>query len=40
MEVDERTAKWTSEHKGKRYYFCSPGCKKKFDAAPEKYIKK
>ena len=39
MEVDEKTAKWISEYKGKTYYFCAPGCKKKFDAAPEKYTK-
>jgi YHS domain-containing protein len=39
MEVDEKTAKWRSEYKGKTYYFCAPGCKKRFDATPEKYIK-
>jgi len=38
MTVDEKTAKWTSEIKGKKYYFCAPGCKKTFDEAPEKYI--
>jgi len=32
MTVDEKTAKLTSECKGKKYYFCAPGCKKKFDA--------
>ena len=39
MEVDEKTAKWKSAHKGKTYYFCAPGCKKKFDSDPEKYSK-
>jgi YHS domain-containing protein len=39
MQVDEKTAKWKSEHKGKTYYFCSPICKQKFDGSPEKYIK-
>ncbi len=39
MEVDEATAQWTSEYKGKTYYFCSPGCKRAFDANPEKYLK-
>ena len=34
MTVDEKTAKFTSEYKGKKYYFCAPGCKKKFDADP------
>ncbi len=37
MTVDEKTAKFTSEYKGKKYYFCAPGCKKKFDTEPEKY---
>lgn len=39
MEVEEKSAKWTSEYKGKKYFFCAPGCKKKFDANPEKYAK-
>ena len=39
MEVDEKTAKWRSEYKGKAYYFCAPMCKQKFDRNPEKYIK-
>ena len=38
MQVDESNAKWKSEHKGKTYYFCAPGCKTAFDADPEKYI--
>ena len=38
MEIDEKTAKWKSEYKGKTYYFCAPGCKKTFDKEPEKYI--
>lgn len=38
MEVDENTAKWKSEYKGKTYYFCAPGCKATFEAEPEKYI--
>jgi YHS domain-containing protein len=29
-----------SEYKGKTYYFCCPACKPKFDADPEKYLKK
>jgi YHS domain-containing protein len=37
MEVDEKTAKFISVFKGKKYYFCAPGCKKKFDEHPEKY---
>lgn len=39
MEVDEKTAQYTSEHKGKTYYFCAPGCKKAFETDPQKYLK-
>ncbi len=38
MSVDEKTAKWKSEVRGKTYYFCAPGCKATFDKSPEKYI--
>lgn len=38
MEVEESTAKWTSEYKGQTYYFCAPGCKVSFDEDPEKYL--
>jgi YHS domain-containing protein len=38
MTVDEKTAKWVSEHKGQKYYFCAPGCKKAFDLNPEEWI--
>lgn len=38
MTVDEKKATAKSEYKGKTYYFCAPGCKRAFDANPEKYI--
>lgn len=38
MEIDEKTAKWKTEHNGKTYYFCGPMCKMEFDENPEKYI--
>ncbi|MGA1821625.1 MAG: heavy metal translocating P-type ATPase [Thermoplasmatota archaeon] len=38
MTVDEKTAKWTSEHLGRKYYFCAPGCKHMFDKDPDKWI--
>jgi len=38
MEVDEKAPADTSEYKGKTYYFCAPGCKRAFDADPEKYL--
>jgi len=38
MKVDEKKAAATSEYKGKKYYFCAPGCKRAFDQNPEKYV--
>jgi len=38
MEVDEKTAKFKSEYKGKTYYFCAPGCQKAFVENPEEYV--
>ncbi len=29
-----------TEYKGKKVYFCCPGCKDKFEKEPEKYITK
>jgi YHS domain-containing protein len=40
MQVDEKKAPATSEYKGKKYYFCSLGCKRAFDQNPEKYLGK
>jgi len=39
MDVKESEAAGTSVYRGKTYYFCAPGCKKKFDEHPEVYIK-
>ncbi len=39
MEVDEKKAAAKSEHMGKTYYFCAPGCKHAFDENPQKYLK-
>jgi YHS domain-containing protein len=39
MEVETATAQWKFEYKGKTYYFCAPGCKRSFEADPEKYLK-
>lgn len=38
MSVDTETAQYTSDYKGKRYYFCSPGCKSDFENDPEHYL--
>ena len=37
MEVDEKKAAAKSQHMGKTYYFCAPGCKNAFDTNPGKY---
>ncbi len=38
MTVDEKTAKFKTSYQGKTYYFCAPGCKKAFEANPQKYL--
>jgi YHS domain-containing protein len=38
MQVKEKEAKWSAEHDGKTYYFCSPGCLKAFENSPEQYL--
>ncbi|HEX9743630.1 MAG TPA: heavy metal translocating P-type ATPase, partial [Nitrospiraceae bacterium] len=35
MTVDERKAPATAVHGGTTYYFCAPGCKRRFEADPE-----
>jgi len=39
MQVDENTAQYKTEYNGNTYYFCASGCKKIFEAEPEKYLK-
>ncbi|MBV9123564.1 MAG: heavy metal translocating P-type ATPase [Planctomycetes bacterium] len=38
MEVDPATARASTTHEGKTYYFCCPSCLQKFQADPEKYL--
>jgi Cu+-exporting ATPase len=38
MQVETASAAGHSEYAGETYYFCSVGCKKRFDAAPEQFI--
>lgn len=38
MSVDPKAAKHTVAHAGATYYFCSAGCKAKFEAEPAKYL--
>jgi Cu+-exporting ATPase len=39
MQVDPAKAAGTSQYNGKTYYFCSKGCKAKFDASPAQFAK-
>ena len=39
MEIDEHAAKTKSEHKSSTFYFCSPGCKEKFDQSADRYAR-
>ena len=38
MNVEPGKAAAKVEHGGKTYYFCAPGCAKRFQQAPEKYL--
>src|SRR6266481_741616 len=38
MNVDPNKAAAKVEHGGKTYYFCAPGCAKRFQQAPEIYL--
>lgn len=37
MQVEEGSEAGRSEHQGREYFFCSAGCKEKFDGDPGKY---
>jgi len=39
MSVDPATAKHLAEHEGETFHFCSVGCRTKFLADPDKYLK-
>jgi Cu+-exporting ATPase len=38
MNVHPATAKYRTEHHGRSYFFCSGGCKAKFEADPARYV--
>jgi Cu+-exporting ATPase len=40
MQDETKTAAGSSEYQGETYYFCSAGCKERFDQEPEKYAEK
>ncbi len=37
MTVDDKSP-LSSKHAGQTYFFCSPGCKTKFDQEPDRYV--
>ena len=39
MTVDPATSKHRAEHAGKTFYFCCNGCREKFAADPDRYLK-
>lgn len=39
MMVDPEKAAGKSVYQGQTYYFCGIGCKKAFDADPERYVR-
>jgi Cu+-exporting ATPase len=38
MQVDEENAAATSEYLGRKYFFCSIDCQRKFEQRPEDYV--
>jgi len=38
MKVDPKTTKHRTEGEGRPFFFCSAGCKTKFEADPERYV--
>jgi Cu+-exporting ATPase len=40
MRIDPDAAAGSVEHQGRRYYFCSPHCQARFEAAPDAYLRR
>ena len=40
MEIEKDSAQGPVEHMGNPFYFCSAGCKEKFENEPMKYMTK
>lgn len=38
MDVQPEKAAGKSQYQGETYYFCSSGCKRKFDETPQNYV--
>lgn len=39
MTIAEKDAAGTAEYQGTTYYFCAEGCRRKFVAHPEEFVK-
>lgn len=39
MEINPETAAARSDHNGRTFHFCSEGCRKAFEADPERYTR-
>lgn len=37
MQVEEKEAAGQAQYQGRTYFFCSSGCKVKFDQDPQRY---
>jgi YHS domain-containing protein len=37
MQINESQTAGKSEYRGQTFYFCSPGCKQRFDQNPDRY---
>lgn len=37
MEIDEDSAAATADYEGTTYYFCSQGCRRRFEEDPARY---
>ncbi|MGA7219546.1 MAG: YHS domain-containing protein [Candidatus Sulfotelmatobacter sp.] len=38
MKVDEKKTEFHTQFAGKKYSFCSEGCKTEFEADPDEYV--
>lgn len=37
MQIEEQDAAGQAEYEGRTYYFCSPACRRKFEANPAEF---
>ena len=40
MQIDPIKTASKSEYQAEIFYFCNPGCKRKFDESPERYAER